>query len=122
MYYENLLILVVTFLLFSSTAHAILIDNLDGTVTQIRSDGSQLMWMQDANYAKTSGFDTGNGVDGNMLWGDAKTWAEDLIFAGHDDWRLTSTLHVNSAGYVYEFSVIGTTDIGYRSEPNHKRR
>ena len=63
-------ILVVAFLLFCSPAHAILIDNLDGTITQIRSDDSVLMWMQDANYAMTSGFDS----DGKMTWNEAMTW------------------------------------------------
>ena len=48
------LILVIAFLLFGFTAQATLIDNLDGTVTQVRSDGSALMWLQDANYAKAS--------------------------------------------------------------------
>jgi len=87
------LIIVIAVLLFSSTAHATLIDNLDGTVTQIRNDGSQLMWMQDANYAKTSGFDT----DGLITQADAISWASSLTFAGYTGWRLPVT-YQNAAG------------------------
>ena len=32
-------------------ANAVLADNNDGTITQIRNDGSALMWLKDANYA-----------------------------------------------------------------------
>jgi hypothetical protein len=60
-----------------------LIDNGDGTVTDIDTG---LMWMKDANYAYTSGYDD----DGKMLWDDAMAWADGLIFAGYDDWRLPS--------------------------------
>ncbi|GAX59904.1 prephenate dehydrogenase [Candidatus Scalindua japonica] len=103
------LVLVISFLLFSSTVQATLIDNFDGTITQIRDDGSMLMWLQDANYAKTSGFDS----DGEMIWSDAKSWADNLTFAGYDNWRLPSTLPVNGSNYDYNFSVNGTTDVGY---------
>jgi len=47
-------------------------DNGDGTVTD---NATGLMWMQG---------DSGSG----MFWEDALTHAEDLVFAGHDDWRL----------------------------------
>ena len=46
-----------------------LIDYGDGTITQIRDDGSQLMWMQNSNYAMTSGFDP----DGQITQSDAIT-------------------------------------------------
>ena len=36
---------------FTVSAHAVLIDNLDGTVTQNRVDGSSLMWLKDATQA-----------------------------------------------------------------------
>jgi lysozyme family protein len=48
------------------------VDNGDGTITD-RATG--LMWMQD---------DNGSG----LLWEDALTYAENLTFAGYDDWRL----------------------------------
>lgn len=53
-----------------------LINNGDGTITQVRADDTALMWMQDAN------------VVGTMNWQEAVDWAESLIFAGYDDWRL----------------------------------
>jgi len=57
------------------SAHAYLIDNLDGTITQIRDDGSSLMWLKEANYAYTSGYDS----DGRMTWVEAMAWAEQLV-------------------------------------------
>ena len=55
-------------------------DNRDGTVTDISTG---LMWTQ-----KTTG--------GAMNWQDALKYAEDLLYAGYDDWRLpnaTEKLH-----------------------------
>lgn len=43
-----------------------------------------IIWLQDANYAMTSGYDS----DGKMTWDDAKTWAENLSYQGYNDWRL----------------------------------
>ena len=57
----NTAILLLVFLLcFSLPASAVLIDNQDGTVTQIRTDGSRLMWLKDANTVYTSGYSTFN--------------------------------------------------------------
>jgi len=103
------LILVVAFLFFGSTAQATLIDNGDGTITQIRSDGSALMWLQDANYAMTSGYDS----DGKMTWGNANTWAGSLAFAGHSDWRLPWTLPV-SGNDAYQFPATEVNGITQR--------
>ncbi|MBI4472290.1 MAG: hypothetical protein HY646_06450 [Acidobacteria bacterium] len=72
-------IFLMVFLFLSSTAMADLINNLDGTITQIRSDGNKLMWMQDANYAKTSGFDP----NGQITQAAAISWASSLTFAGY---------------------------------------
>lgn len=49
------------------------VDNGDGTVTDL---GSGLMWIRDGN----------NGFVGT--WQEAMDWAENLVFAGYDDWRL----------------------------------
>lgn len=73
-----------------STADAKLIDNNDGTVTQIRNDGSILMWLKDANYAFTSGYD----ADGWLTWAEANTWIDYLNtnnHLGYNDWRLPTT-------------------------------
>jgi len=56
-------------------AWATLINNLDGTVTQIRNDGTALMWLTDAG-------------SGPMNWDDAVAWVHALTYAGYDDWRL----------------------------------
>lgn len=61
------------------SAQAILIDNSDGTVTDSdKGNGSGLMWLQMP------------GPDN--AWQDALSWADALVFAGHDDWRLPSAL------------------------------
>ncbi len=106
------LILIIALLLFTSTAHAALIDNGDGTITQIRNDGSVLMWMQDANYAMTSGYDS----DGKMTWSNANTWAGSLAFAGYSDWRLPWTLPVNgNDAYQFPATEVNGTAQRYRS-------
>ncbi len=48
------------------------IDNGDGTITD---DATGLMWMQD---------DNGEGI----VWENALSYAEDMVFAGYSDWRL----------------------------------
>ena len=47
-----------------------LTDNSDGTVTEIRSDGSVLMWLKDADFSQTDGYD----ADGLMTWDEAIAW------------------------------------------------
>jgi hypothetical protein len=69
------------FLIFGMTSFvgATLTDNLDGTVTDDdRGNGSALMWLQSP------------GPDLNFS--DAVTWADSLVFAGYDNWRLPSAL------------------------------
>jgi len=63
-------------LLLNSSARAQLVDNGDGTVTDLQTG---LMWLRNANMAGTA-----------MTHDAAKTWAESLVFAGHSDWRLPS--------------------------------
>jgi hypothetical protein len=85
--------MLVLFLLFSSTAHADLINNLDGTITETFADGSRLMWLQDANYAQTIGLS----ATGQITEAAAVSWASSLDFDGYTGWRLPTT-NVNSAG------------------------
>ncbi|NOQ62936.1 MAG: DUF1566 domain-containing protein [Methyloprofundus sp.] len=103
----------------TSTAQAALIDRGDGL---IYDDVLDVTWLQDANYAFTSGYAGANAVDsgsgatdnifanGRMGWDAANTWAANLSFGGYDDWRLTTmtdtgTLGCNSAN--------SGTDCGY---------
>lgn len=43
-----------------------------------------ITWLSDANYSKTSGYS----ATGIMNWYDATTWAGQLTYQGHSDWRL----------------------------------
>ena len=63
------------------STHAVLINRGGG---MIYSTDLNVTWLQDANYAKTSGYD----ADGLMTWDEAMNWAANLSYAGYDDWRL----------------------------------
>lgn len=65
------------------TAEAALYDRGNG---MIYDDVLNITWLQDANYARTSGYDD----DGAMGWNEANTWASQLVYGGYDDWRLAS--------------------------------
>lgn len=67
--------------IYSASLSCRLVDNGDGTVTDTCT---KLMWLKDANYAKT----TGVSADGALQWASAMNWVENLQFAGYDDWRL----------------------------------
>lgn len=88
----------------STTAHATLIDRGNG---MIYDSDQNLTWLQDANYAKTSGYDS----DGKMTWNDAMAWADTLNYAGFNDWRLPTVIDKGNNGCDYSFS--GGTDCGF---------
>jgi hypothetical protein len=76
-------------LLTSGVAQAALHDRGGGL---LYDDVLDVTWLQDANYAKTSGYD----ADGRMNWTDANTWASSLNisrFAGESltGWRLPAS-------------------------------
>jgi len=75
------LITVMLVLGLSISTHAALIDLGGG---MIYSTDLDLTWLQDANYAQTSG----NSSDGLMTWDEATTWAENLTYGGIGGWRL----------------------------------
>ena len=50
----------------------------------VYDDVLDITWLQDANYAKTSGYD----ANGLMTWDESITWADSLVYGGYDDWRL----------------------------------
>ena len=60
----------------------------------IYDDVLNITWLQDANYAKTSGYD----ADGLMTWGDANAWAASLVYSGFGDWRLPFIVDTGSVG------------------------
>lgn len=61
----------------SVSSYATLVDMGDET---IYDTDLQLSWLKDAN------------TSGPMNWSTATTWADSLVFAGFDDWRLPTTL------------------------------
>ena len=98
-------------LTLSGVSQAALIDKGFGL---IYDDELDITWLQDANYAKTSGHD----ADGRMNWSNANAWAANLSYDGGiygiiDDWRLTDVNPVDNTAFDYSFSYDGSTDRGY---------
>ncbi len=82
----------------TATAHASLFDRGGGL---IYDDVLNITWLQDANYAQTSGYNSDG--DGLMNWSPANAWAAGLSFGGYEDWRLPTALNQDGswpcAGY-----------------------
>jgi hypothetical protein len=102
--------------LTSGMAQAALIDRGGGL---LYDDVLDVTWLQDANYAKTSGYD----ADGMMNWTDANIWASDLNisrFAGESltGWRLAANTPVG-ADWNYEWLNDGSTDYGFNITSPH---
>jgi hypothetical protein len=82
-------------------ANARLIDRGGGL---IYDDVLDITWLQDANYAYTSGY-VQSPSNGYMFWEDAKAWADGLAYYDSvrdvtwDDWRLPRILPVNGDSY-----------------------
>lgn len=75
----------VTALLVTGMAQASLIDRGGGLIYDTELG---VTWLKDANYAKTSDYDS----DGLMTWSEASAWAAGLTYGGYTDWRLPTTL------------------------------
>jgi hypothetical protein len=92
------LFVIVTLLIgLSLPAHALLIDRGTGMIYDTELG---ITWLQDANYARTSGYDD----DGLMNWFDATDWAANLEYGGLSNWRLpfTPATTIDSIGYFNE--------------------
>ncbi len=87
----------------AGAAQATLFDRGNGMIYDSDQD---LTWLQDANYAQTSGYD----ADGLMSWHEAMAWASGLNYGGYDDWRLPTVIDTGSAGCDWGYS---GTDCGY---------
>ena len=80
----------------------------------IYDDILDVTWLKDANYAKTSGYDT----DGLFNWSSAKAWASNLNYydsvrqVSYDDWRLPSVAPIGNS-FVYLIGYNGLSDRGY---------
>ena len=81
----------VSLLIFSSVLYATLIDRGSGLLYDTVLD---VTWLQDANYANTSGFD----ADGKLGIYSARQWIDNLEYYDsinnitYDDWRLPAKL------------------------------
>lgn len=71
----------------------------------IYDDLLDITWLQDANYAMSSGYRP----DGRLNWHEANEWAAGLDYGGFDDWRLPT---VSPGDPPYTFSNNGTAAIG----------
>jgi hypothetical protein len=110
------LVLATAGLLTSGMAQAELINRGGGL---LYDDVLNVTWLQDANYAKTSGYD----ADGRMNWGEANTWASSLNisrFAGESltGWRLAANTPVG-ADWNYDWSTDGSTDFAFNVTSPH---
>lgn len=116
-------VLLVIGLLLNGQSVAGLIDRGNGL---IYDDVLDITWLQDANYAFTSGFSTDNAIgskdglssniqaDGKMGWEAAMDWAGNLVFGGLDDWRLASIKPLNGSVFSYGNNAKdGSADFGY---------
>lgn len=80
----------------------------------------KVTWLQDANYASTSGFDT----DGFMTWPVAMSWAAGLSYYDSvrdktwNDWRLPSALNKDGSGPCFAFECINS-EMGHLYYINH---
>jgi hypothetical protein len=99
-------------MLAGGAAQATLHDRGGGLVYD---DFLNVSWLQDANFAKTSGFD----ADGAMGWQQAMDWAAGLNY--HDsvrnttwsDWRLPTVKPINGSSWDLAETYDGTSDWSY---------
>jgi hypothetical protein len=110
----NTLLIATALLSLNGTTHAALYDRGNG---MIYDSALNVTWMQDANYAGTSGYSTKRDLNnthapGAMNWMEAQTWVGDLTYGGYTDWRLPSG-HLLTG--THEWSYDGSTDAGYRN-------
>jgi hypothetical protein len=110
------LVFVLSFIMvlgFSNLGNTTLWDRGGGL---IYDDALNITWLQDANYARTSGYD----ADSGMTWQQSKDWVDNLSYYDSvrdvtwTDWRLPQVSPVNGTSYVYfPFAYDGSVDIGW---------
>jgi hypothetical protein len=94
-------------LALSASARATLFDRGGG---MIYDDVLNITWLQDANYALTSGYPSWNG---RMQFDAANAWAAQLVYGGYADWRLPTVAPVHGSTFNRFFSYDGSTDYAY---------
>lgn len=89
---------------FTGTSQAALIDRGNGL---LYDNVLNVTWLQDANYAKTSGYS----ATGQMDWNSANTWAANLNYQGITGWRLASNTPINGSFFdLRSITYNGSTD------------
>ena len=118
-------IVLCTVLAISGVAQASLVDRGGGL---IYDDVLNVTWLQDANYAKTSGY-TNNTVsptnNGLLYSGELNAWITTLSYydsvrnVTYTDWRLPTIAPSNGSNFNYNYAIDGTTDVGFNiTSPN----
>ncbi len=74
----------------------------------VYDDDRNITWLADANYAKTSGYDT----DGAMTWQVAKGWVAGLNVGGYTGWRLPTALNENGSGPCLDYNC-GSSELSH---------
>lgn len=107
-------------------SQAALIDRGGGL---IYDDVLNVTWLQDANYAETSGYTE----YGNLTWYEGVDWASGLSYydsvrgVTYDDWRLPSTVNdpsslgYDTTGLSSELAYMYYINLGYAPEYSHDR-
>ena len=105
--------LLLAMLMAASATQVAFADLHDRGGGMIYDDVLNVTWLQDVNYAMTSGYD----ADGMMNWYQATDWAEQLIYGGHSDWRLPKLTPVNGSSFTYDFSDLhsGNSDVSWNN-------
>lgn len=100
---KNLLALLTLFVIvcgLSVPATAALVDRGGGLIYDSYFD---ITWLQDANYAVTSGYETPY-EDGSMNWNESMTWVDGMEYYDSvrnvtwEDWRLPTALNKDGSG------------------------
>ncbi len=81
----------------------------------IYDDVLDITWLQDANYALTSGYVFSDAVtssagDGRITWYEATTWTTNLNYGGYTDWRLPTVSPLNGSAFTYTTGWSGDSD------------
>jgi len=108
----HVLALSLCYLFVSLYSHAGLINRGNGL---IYDDVLDITWMQNADYLRTSGFDT----DGYVTKQTANSWVDNLVYQGFDDWRLPSQIPLDNTAFGIGFSFDGSTDRGFNQSGTH---
>lgn len=117
MKYFTVALSVFTFVTLSNPSYANLYDRGGGL---LYDDVLNVTWLQDANYAKSSGYNS----DGQMTWAAANEWVANLEYfdtvrnVNFTDWRLPAVEPIGTT-FNYQWDYTGLTDEGYNiTSPN----